>query len=39
VDDDLDAWLWSRGTLGALTVTGDRAAFERLAAVVATGVQ
>ena len=36
---DLDAWLWSRGPLDALSVTGDRAAFDRLAAVVATGVQ
>jgi uncharacterized protein (TIGR03083 family) len=36
---DLDAWLWSRGPVDALTVTGDRTAFDRLAAVVATGVQ
>ena len=36
---DLDAWLWSRGPVDALTVTGDHAAFDRLAAVVAVGVQ
>jgi len=36
---DLDAWLWSRASLDALTVAGDRGAFDRLAAVVATGVQ
>lgn len=36
---DLDAWLWGRVPAAALTVDGDRAAFERLQAVISEGIQ
>ncbi|HEX9259224.1 MAG TPA: maleylpyruvate isomerase family mycothiol-dependent enzyme [Acidimicrobiales bacterium] len=35
---DLDRWLWSRG-IAVPDVEGDRAGFDELAAIVATGVQ
>jgi uncharacterized protein (TIGR03083 family) len=36
---DLDAWLWNRPTTTAPEVAGDRADYDRLAAVVAQGLQ
>jgi uncharacterized protein (TIGR03083 family) len=36
--DDLDAWLWHRRDAAGLTVEGDRAAFDRLAAVLAQSI-
>jgi hypothetical protein len=36
---DLDRWLWGRGDLRVLQTSGDPVALERLAAVIASGVQ
>ena len=36
---DLDLWLWGRGPLDGLTVTGDRAVVDRFRALVAEGTQ
>ncbi|MDH3753449.1 MAG: maleylpyruvate isomerase family mycothiol-dependent enzyme [Acidimicrobiia bacterium] len=35
----LDAWLWGRGAATDLSVDGDSAVFDRLAAIVAEGVE